>query len=327
MGVFYLHGIQHGATFLSELSDGTVGLNSEEMVGFGSGHPYPLFRAIRGQAPSIPFTSEGVGSVLDLIVANGGGAPNVWAADLSFGNTGNNTDVFYRQGQDMAIRYASGVSQHHRFRLSHGFMFWDTISAAFGQDAQISAQLVAAFDGTNVPIIPTGSTTVSGTPSAEEFYTLGKVVINGTTITGEQDWSLASGATLESVGGGSDGGSDGSATLWPTYTAIKTLDPVLSLNIQGAPWGLDSGGSPYTYLGESISSLVWYLRKKAADGTNVPDATASHIKFTATDGLVLPQSAGGGANDPAISALRIALRAPSGSNNTILTIDTTSAIT
>lgn len=311
MGVYYLHGIQHGATFLNQLSDATVGLNSEEMAGYGAGHPYPLFRAVRGQTPGIPFTSEAIGSVLDLIVANGGGVPNIWAGDLSFGTTGNNTDVLYRQGQDLGIRYASGASQHHRFRLSHGFMFWDTISAAYQQDAQISAQLVAAYDGTNVPVVPAGLVTVGGTPAAAEFYTPGKVVINGTNIDGEQDWSLSSGATLESVGGGSDPG----GTLWPTYTAIKTVDPVLTLNIHGAPW------ANYTYLGAGISAdVVWYLRRKAADGTNVADGTASHLKFVATNGIVLPESAGGGANDPATSALRIAFRAPSGSDNTIIAV-------
>ncbi len=108
--------------------------------------------------------------------------------------------------------------------------------------------------------------------------------------------------------------------IWPSYLGVKQTDPVLTVTAFGAPW------SGYDVDGGQLTALEIYLRAKAEDGANVADASASHIKITATNGLVVPEGIAGGDNNPATTTLRIGLRAPDG-NSDILTINTASAIT
>ncbi len=300
----YLHGILlPSGAFISELPDGSPATNTEELVGRASGHPDPLFRGIRGQKPEIPFTTPAVAQILDAIT----GGTNNFCLDLSAGNT----DVGYKQGTNLGVRHDAGSSYHERLRVARGFLTWNTISAQQEQDATIACRLLAVYDGTNQPIVQLGTGSLSGTPTAIQWYTLGPVVINTISQDGLQEWSLESGVQINQKG---DKG-----TIWPTYTGVRTTEPVLTLKAEGKPWG------GLGLAGTVITSLSFYLRKKAADGFNVADGASSHIKITATNGLVLPEDASG-VDDSAVSTLRIGLRAAS-SGSDIITINTSAAIT
>ena len=303
--VDYLHGILlPDDTLLSELTDCTPGANSNYLTGYASGHDEPLFRSVSGQTPDASFTSCNIKTILDLIIAGG----NNYGLDLSAGNT----DLLYKRGQDLGVRYAAAAAQHARLRAAQAFLYWNTISASHQQNADIACRLVAAYDGTNVPLVPAGTIALSGTPAATEFYTLGPVKINGAWLTNEQDWSLSSGVTPEEAGAAGE--------IWNSYVGIKQTDPVLTVNCLGNPWALEA------LTGTAIATgLLLYLRKKDADGHNVADATEEHIKFSASYGYVLPESTRGAQNDPATTTLRIALR-PASSLVETLAIDTTAAI-
>jgi len=259
---------------------------------------------VRGQKPDVTFDSAALGQILAAIVAGG----NNYCLDLSAGNT----DLEYRRGQNVGIRYDASAAQHERLRMSKGFLYWNTIRADHQQDASISCRLVGVYDGTNAPLVQVGTGTLTGTPAATQFYTLGPVKVNGAALNNEQSISLDSGAQPEEAGGSGD--------VWDTYCGIKQTDDVLTVSALGKPFG------NLGLTGTILSELLIYLRAKTADGHNVPDGTASHIKISATNGLVLPENVGGAANDPATSSLRIRLRAPSGSAAP-LTISTASAIT
>ena len=302
--IYYLHGILlPSGALISELTDTSPAANTEELVGYSAGHHLPLFRGIRSQTPDASFTANAVGQVIAAIVAGG----NNYGLSLS-----GNTDLQYRQGTDRGTR-AAVAGNNERLRMNKGFLLWNTIEASHQQDASIACRLVGVYDSAsgNNPVVQVGTGALTGTPAAVQFYTLGPVKINGSLLGNEQSWSLASGATAEEQGSGGE--------LWNSYVGIKTVDPVVTITTLGKPW------SNYPITGVVISSLELYLRAQSPDGGRVADDTASHIKITATNGLVLPESASGGANDPAISTLRIGLRAASGSAD-VLTINTASTI-
>ena len=291
MGVnnlYYLGGILlPSGTLISQINSGTPATNTDGLTGYASGLPYPLFRSIRAQQPDVPFTSPAVGSILTEILTSG----TYYALGLS----SSNTDLFYRQGQNLGFRYADGASQHERLRMTRGLLFWQTISATHRQDAEISCRIIAAYDGTNAAIQQVGTGTLSGTPAASEFYTLGPVKLGGSWLGGEQSWSLASGLQPEQVGAAGE--------TADSFIGAKMTDDIATINFIGKPW------AGYGISGSAITSIILYLRRKTADGHNVPDATASHIKITSAYGQILPESADGGGNDPATSTLRLALRA------------------
>ncbi len=300
----YLHGILlPSGTFISQLTDGSPATNTEELVGRAAGYPDPLFRGIRGQKPEVPFTTPAVAQILGAIT----GGTNNFALDLSAGNT----DIGYKQGRNLGVRYDPGSSFHERLRIAKGFLTWNTISVQQEQDATIACRLLAVYDGTNTPIVQLGTGTLTGTPTAAQWYTLGPVVINGSTQDGLQEWSLESGVQINQKG---DKGAP-----WPTYTGVRSTEPVLTLKAEGKPWG------NLGLVGAAITSLSFYLRKKLGNGINVPDGSLSHIKITATNGLILPEDVSG-VDDSAVSTLRIGLQA-SAAGSDIITITTDAAIT
>lgn len=304
MTEYYPHGILlPDATLITELTDTTPATNTEEFVGRSAGHVHPLFRGIREQKPDLSFSCGAVGQVLAAIIAGG----NNYCLDLSAGNT----ELGYRQAQNLGIRYAVGASYHEILRMTKGFLFWETINAQQGQEANIASRLIAVYDGTNAPVAQLGTGILSGTPAAVQWYTLGPVLINTVTQEGLQEWSLESGSELSQKG---DKGA-----VWDTYAAIQSLDQVLTIKAEGKPWG------GLGLAGTVLSSLTWYLRARDEDGGNVADGEPSHIKFVATNGLVMPEDASGG-EDSAVSSLRIGLRAADG-NSDVLAITVGSAIT
>jgi len=302
---YYLHGILlPSGSLISQLEDHSAGVNNEELVGYSSGHIHPLFRGVNSQSPGVTFTSTAIGQVLDAIIAGG----DNYIRDLSAGNT----DVEYRQGKSLGFRYATSDAYNERLRLAKAFLSWDTIAADHGRDARISCRLVGLYDLTNAPMVQVGSGTLTGVPAITSFYTLGPVKVNGSWLESDIGWSLASGLTYE------EGGSSG--LLWPTYGGGQQLNQVLTLTRRGKPWGGLSS------LGSAITSLVFYLRAKAADGQgNIADGTAQHIKFTATNGVLLPDTATGAGNNATQNSSRIGIRAASGSVD-CLAIDTASVI-
>lgn len=304
MQEYFPHGILlPNATFISELTDTTPATNSEELVGYAAGHVHPLFRGIRNQQPDLSFDCPAVGQVLAAIIAGG----NRYCLDLSAGNT----DIGYRQGQNLGMRYGPGESYHEILRMTRGFMFWNTIGAQQDQEASIGSRIIATYDGTNAPVAQVGTGALSGTPAAVQWYTLGPVQVNGVAVAGLQEWSLESGDDVSQKG---DQGA-----VWRTYASVRQLNQVLTLKAEGKPWG------NYGLTGAAITSLTWYLRAKAVDGANAADGTPSHIKFVATNGLVMPEDVSGG-EDSAVSSLRIGLRAANGSSD-VLAITVGSAIT
>jgi len=283
--LYYLAGISFGGTLVSEIQDGTPGTNTEELVARPSGSPHPLFRSVRGQKPGMPFTSNALGAILAQF------STSAFCADLS----GANTDLLFRQGKNLGFRYADNLSDHYRLRIAKAFLYWETIAADHQQDASIACRVVAVSTAGEAPIVG-GGTTIAGTVTSDEWYTLGPTKINGTWLGNERGFSLASGVQTEEIGAGGQ--------TYDSYVGGKTTDPVLTLRALGDPWGGYAAG------GTALTNIVQYLRRKESDTHNYADSAEQHIKITCPNGLVFPEGVSGGA-DPSETTLRIGLRSAS----------------
>jgi hypothetical protein len=294
---YFLHGIlTPSGALISELTDTSPQTSTELVTGYSSGHPSPLFRAIAAQKPQASFTCHAIAQVLGLFAAGG----NVYSLDLSAGNT----DLGYRQGQNLGERYAVASAYHERLRLSRALVVWDTIRATHQQTAEIACRLFAVYDGLNNPIVQVGTGALAGTPAAVQYYTLGPTYVNGVRLENEVDFNLTSG--LQILQSGSAG------EIWDRFAGIQQTDDKLTLNLHGKPW------AAYGITGASIvTTVVQYLRAKQADGANVADGTPSHIRITASNGNIVPDNASGAQNNPVQNTLNLALRAADGASSVL----------
>jgi len=298
-----LHGIMFpGGQFLSQLSDAVPSPNVVDLIGRATGHPDPLFIANREEKVDQKFTTTQIKTMLDLCGAT-------FFADLSAGNT----DLQYKAGANLGVRQAAASTVHQRLRMTTGAVYWDGLSVEHQQDAVMNGRIVPIFDGTHSPLIPAGGVALTGTPTAGEFFTLGPVEINGSELAGVKSWKLDLGNVIIEESATGD--------IYITYCGLGERQPSLEvMSLEAGAWntfGLD---------GLALSSLVFFLRRKAADGNNVANATATHTSFTATSGKVNLINSSGGGNTPVVTGIRIPLRASS-SSAAILAINTATAIT
>lgn len=268
-----VHGLYAGSTFLSQITGSRVVSGIDVLTGVAGGHPYPLFQAIRNQTPMIELTTTQLATALDMVALVG--------ADLS----GGSVDFFLKRTVDHGLRVAAGTSAHTRYRASNCFLGWDSLSCDLNGEGSINLRAYCIWDGSNEPLVPANSQTLSGTPSSAEYFAAGPCVINSVQFAGVQSITVDLQPTYTVVF------ADGE--VWPTLIYVSNVNPRVTVTTVGNPWGtVGLDGAP-------ITGATFYLRKLAENGTRVADNVGQHISITGEDGLLFCDDTSAGNNDPA----------------------------
>ena len=304
--IHILHGIQIGAagSFYAQIEDHTLSLAITEILGRPTGLPYAMFRGIRGVKPEVTFRT----SQLTTLFTDCGLA----MADLSAGNV----DLFFKKCLPYGTRVPDATALHTRARIAKAGMHVVSLAAAHNGEATGQARLFANYDGTNVPIVVAGTLALTGTPTAAQYFSLGPVLINTVAIDGIQSLGIDFGWTTIERGSASE--------VYDTFYGLKAMNPVITLTgLSLEEW------ATYGIVGAPLTALSIYLRKASIDVTGgvcyVANATAEHIKFAATAGIVTCQQARASGEEEE-TTLRIFPRAAS-AVLTPLTVAVNTAIT
>jgi hypothetical protein len=297
-----LHGIVlPSASFISQFTDFQMSPMIEAMVANPAGLVDPLFVANMGQKQEIRFGTTQLKTVLDSAALS--------VVDLS----GGNTDLYLKAAADQGSRGASASLLHYRFRVAQGLMMVDSISAGHRTEAVANCRLIAGYDGTNVPIVYAGTVAVAGTPTSAEHFVVGECYLNGAEIEGVQDLSIDFGRQMIQVGS--------SGELYDTFNAEGTVNPTITIRAFNSPFW-----STATINGLAATSGSFYLRKLATVG-RVADATAEHIKFAITDGLIYVDTIAGDGMSPNVTTITIKPVADSSTAKAVVLTSTAVAIT
>lgn len=247
--------------------------NFADLTKFSAGSAFPKFTGSHSAMPAVRTATTQIKDLLDEIDVEG------VAADLS----GDNLDVEYRRALNRGSRYGDAAEEHLRCRMtSNAFLTWESLRAEQDQDASIDFTITPVWDETNDPLIwASGSgVTVSATDAVGQLYTLGPIIINSTTLDGVSSVDWQNNITRKDIK------SDGSHFL--KFSSVDRVSPVVTVDISDKGIMQDYGSG-----GTAITSFTFYLRKKLASNYNVPNATAQHIRFTATAGTIKPLSSQG----------------------------------
>jgi hypothetical protein len=303
--VHVLHGIKTPTQFYSQVEDATPQTGISQLIGTPSGLVSPMFLGVKGAKPVINFRTTQLATLLT--------ETGLYGADLSAGNT----DLMYRKVTNLGTREADASTVHTRIRAAKAFMNWRSLTARHQQEATAEATVWSVFDGTNVPLVATGSVALAGTPTAAEFFGLGPITINTVALPGDTEMSIDLGVELYQLGSGSE--------TYDSFLAVKAVHPVITLR----SLTIESWAS-YGLIGAPLTAFAGYLRKCCADAAGgvayVADATAAHIKFSATTGIISVDQISGGGSTEASEVLKIQCRS-SAPTAAPLTIATGQAIT
>jgi len=296
-----LHGIVNSSTFISEFTSQEVSPGIQPFLSHSAGMVSPQHADVMKFLPEIRFTTPQIKTILDLVDDDG-------IADLS----GANTDLYFKAAADQSNRTADATTAHHRFRAAQVLLVLERISAPHDGDAQAQCRLICAYDGTNAPLVYAGSQALSGTPATAAHYTLGEVHINGSEIDGPQNMEIDWGQNILQAGGSGD--------QYNTFNCQLQSTPRVTIDVMNSvPWAL---GQAF----DLTAGCSFYLRKRGRTA-RVADATAEHIKLTASDGLGCIERTSGDGMSPNSTTIALNLIAPDATTFPLVVSNTAVAIT
>lgn len=291
---YVVHGVNTPSSFYSQITNGQVATGTNILTATPSGHFEPTFRAVQSQMPTLEFTTTQLATAFGEFGSVGVG-------------TSSDTDFYSKAVTALGTRTADASLVHNRYRISESLGYMASFNAPHNGDGTCDIRIVPNYDGTNEPIVPAGSLALAGTSTAAEHFGAGPVEIAGTLLNGVQNISCDFAVELIEAGAETE--------IWNTFTAIATIVPVFTITTLTeatfATFGLDG-----TAL--SGAGVKMWLRKKNADGTNVADAVAEHIKISVATGLVVPQDTSGDGGTPNTTTLMVYPRAPAATTRSVI---------
>lgn len=301
--VYYVHAVKLLSGTITQLTEATPSYGFTDLVEFASGQTGPQFTGTSQSNPDLNFTSVQLNTVLAEIDTEG------ICVDLS----GGNVDIEYKKGNPHGTRVADGTAGHLRGRLeSNALLYWESIRASQGQNAEIRARLLPVWDTVNDPIVFTNNVALTATSAANPVYTLGRIDLNGTNIAAVTDLDWNNNIQAEEV---ADSGEP-----FISYGAIRTFSPQFTFRSRDTTL-LQSYGSR----GTTLTSFEVYFRKRSTNLISVADGTAEHIKLSnaSASGLIKARQATG--NDGIVEVFVQLLKPAAGTDP--FAINTASTIT
>lgn len=261
---YYPHAIIFpDASAITQLTELSNPQNQQDLVEYSAGDSAPLWSGTDEAMPEISFGSQNIKQFLD-----GLGTEKI-VADLTAGNT----DVEWRKGKAHNIREAIAALAHKRGRMANNAMlYWTSISAQRGQNAVIRGMIIPTFDGTNDPIQYTTNVALTATPAVNYVFRTGPIYLNGTRYS-NMGWDLASNPEIDRE--------TDSGEAFISHVSLETYSPQLTFRTRDL-----SVVAAFGTKGIPLTSSSLYLRRRLKGGMNVPNATAEHIKATATSGTI-----------------------------------------
>ncbi len=262
-----LRGFDADGNEYRQLNQADVEFNAEVMSIIAAGDNFPRWVGANGERQGIPFETAQLATLIAQCGVEGCDASPV--------------TLFYQKVSSLDGRVANDTAEHSKLDAAAARMYITNITAGNRQMAMARGRIVPVSDGTNSPLIRTGSTAISGaTPSTAEAFVLGPISVNTTKLKGCDNFDLNfNGQEMEL--------SDESFAHL-TFAARNTTSPVLS-------WVTNDPSSP-TYHRAAITSsnkFRCHLIRKKRHEERYADNETQHIRIEVVRGMILVQQVTG----------------------------------
>ena len=296
---FYLRHVDlGGGNVFSQVRDLSASTNTEYLINFASGAPYPGHVSVAKQRPAIAMGTEQLLTVFTLAGVGGYAVSSCTA--------------YFQQQTNRAARTAGGTSAHRAIQLNNSLLWWDSLTANAADTAiSMTVNIEPTYNGTNAPMAALGSQTFTPNDAVAQKYCLGKVVINGTVIDEVDGIDLQMNHSIKRGENGATG------VAYNPFIAIMSTSPQVTIRSpRVVDWaGVLAAPSPVA------SNVDIYLRRKENDRAFYADNTTNHILLRIANGVVGPEDVRSGGSDSAMAAIRVVARS-AGSDAAPLAITT-----
>jgi hypothetical protein len=221
----------------------------EQMLNYG-GRIDTTFAALMRTRPMVTFSTYNLGLLSTIGISGAAITATFVAYFTKYAHGGTRTD-------------SAAVS----FTVNDGLIVLRRVRASHGGEAVAEFEVYATYDGTNNPVVPASGATVPADATAVVKYTLGPLKY-GSVALEMQDAEFDLGAQV--IRSGYNGESfdrlAAIANRQPVFRG-RTLDLAIATSLTG--------------LGASAAAVLFF-RKKTNKGNTEADASAVHLKLTAT---------------------------------------------
>ena len=232
-----------------------------------AGHPSPLFAAVKHVKPMFGFkTCE-----LDVLASN---IP-VWGVAPA-------TVSMYQKLSSGVAPLTRAATSHRKVVSTTAIAYWSTITLPMQEFGTADITICPIYDGTTEPLIVTSSVALPGSLSAANYFAAGPVWVTDdagspvtTNLTSVKSIEISSGAQFRSDGD--------CASIYDTYGEV-TIDQTEVTIVTNTPQNV----SLWPQAGTNITAWRLFAKKFKNGGGFVANATAQHIKFSGTAGLLIP---------------------------------------
>jgi len=289
---YRVHSVTIGETVYC-VSDINIDTGIDVLVAGDASRADPTMAAIKSCAPVVSFSSPAVSTLLGA-VGVGGAAITAFTATFAACVSGG---VF-------------GASNHITVGMTGGIIIPKSVDATHNEQASISYEAHAAYDGSNAILdVATDASSLPTVSPLAELYTAGPALLSSPSATlSTSSCGVEFGISLEK---GSDSGNYQPTRIW-----IAKREPELRVG------HIDIG--VLTIYGAAQANAYVSLRKVEEGATRVAAATEEHIQFKAVVGLAYPGEVSGTGQSTASD--EVILKCIKSGENDPITVDTTFAL-
>lgn len=254
--LYTLFAVQAGSTFIDQVERYSYSAGIDELILRANGSLNPQFAAIGHQAPAITLTTT------NLVAALASGAGG-WSASGA-----NPAKFWFRKFTNLGTLDSGATAI--KLNMAQGLILPQRLTAD-QRGSRLDLMAVPVYDGTNLPFVVSVNQSLAGSPAIANVHVAGKISIGGTVIQGVQSINIDFG--VRPILASSDG------DPFNTFGAVEMIAPSITVNTT------DMSVINTLTTQASGGAVILYLRNVLANSTRASDATASHIKFTATAGF------------------------------------------
>lgn len=241
---------------------------TEVMSIIAAGDTFPRFVAANGSKEGIPFETNQLAALL--------------AQSGLLGCNASVVNLYYQKVSSLSGRVAAATAEHSIVSAALARMYISNVTAGNRALASAKGRIVPVSDGTNAPLIRTGTTAIAAaTPSTAEEFVLGPISFHQTYFRGCNNLDVNLNPTEWDL--------HDESFEHTTFAAGNTIAPVISFNTS------DPTALTYHKMEISATNKIFraHLIRKKRNATRYIDAETQHIRFEALNGIILVQSVSG----------------------------------
>lgn len=261
-----------GGTVFNGFADSDLSTELQQIIEYAAGQAHPTFVGTREVRPMARVTAHQLGA---LLVTEG----------LALGGKEiSNLALFNAAAASTGHGKASRAGSHYRYLMSVALIYWDMVRLSHNGTGTVGLNIMAVYDGTNIPVAYSGATALPAATLPNEYFGAGPCYLNGTQIDGIQDISVSSGYRALVLGADSE--------PYPSYCGIEQTQPEITVQTTEpiaitTLTGLD-GKALVAGSGGFVAYGRKYLRDTAGGLSRVADATTEHLRFEMLYGQIVP---------------------------------------